>query len=99
MVELRTPLMGIMAFNVPLNKFLERTRYAISIPLDKLFLKVKNAISEPAETESDKQEKNHTKCRHHFGYLAKLCRNKPIPEECLLCSRVVDCITSIQAKP
>ena len=86
-----------MTFTVPLNKFLDRTRDAISAPLDKLFLKVKNALSEPVETESDKQEKNHTKCPYHFGYLAKLCKNKPLPEECLLCSKVVECITRIQA--
>jgi hypothetical protein len=84
-----------MTFNVPLDKLLERTRNAISGPLDKLFEKVKNAISEPAEIESDKQEKNHTRCPHHFGYLAELCKNKPIPEECLLCSRVVDCIANL----
>lgn len=84
-----------MTFNVSLDKLLERTRNVISMPLDRLFEKVKNALSEKAENESDKQEKNHTNCCHHFGYLADLCRNKPIPEECLLCSRVVECIANL----
>lgn len=83
-----------MTFEVPLDKLLQRTRNAISGPLEKIFEKVKHAISEPAEIELDKQETNHIKCPHHFGYLAEICKNKPIPEECLLCSRVVDCIAN-----
>jgi hypothetical protein len=31
------------------------------------------------------------KCLHHFGYLASLPKNAPIPQECLSCKRV-DCI-------
>jgi DNA-directed RNA polymerase subunit RPC12/RpoP len=31
-------------------------------------------------------------CLNHFGYLRKRERDKPIPEECLTCSRMVDCL-------
>lgn len=84
-----------MTFNVSLDKLLAKTRNAISVPLDKIFERVKDAISKEAEIKSDLQEKNHTKCPHHFGYLAELCKNKPIPEECFFCSKVVECIASL----
>jgi hypothetical protein len=31
-------------------------------------------------------------CSNHFGYLRKRERNKPFPEECLTCTRMVDCL-------
>ncbi len=64
---------------------------ATGVPLDRLLERVKEAISNQPPIESDK-EKNHIKCLHHFGYLSKLPKNTPIPEECFFCSRVVECI-------
>ena len=62
------------------------------VPLDRLFERVKEAISNQPPIESDKEEKNHIKCLHHFGYLSKLPKNIHIPEECVFCSRVIECI-------
>jgi DNA-directed RNA polymerase subunit RPC12/RpoP len=31
-------------------------------------------------------------CEHYFGYLRKREKNKSIPDECLTCSKMVDCL-------
>ena len=31
------------------------------------------------------------KCPHHFGYLKKLDKTAPIPDECLVCSSIMEC--------
>jgi hypothetical protein len=31
-------------------------------------------------------------CNHHFGYLKKRELKQQIPEECILCAKVIDCI-------
>jgi len=31
-------------------------------------------------------------CTHYFGYLRKREKDKPIPDECLTCSKMVDCL-------
>jgi len=37
-------------------------------------------------------ETNEKKCPHHFGYLSKLKKDDLIPEECLVCEKVLKCI-------
>jgi len=32
-------------------------------------------------------------CPHFFGYVRRLPKNTPIPDECLGCSRIVECLT------
>jgi len=34
------------------------------------------------------------KCPHRFGYLKKLDKKAPIPDECLSCSRIMECFGS-----
>jgi len=36
-----------------------------------------------------------SKCSHHFGYLASLPKNVPIPQECLICLKVADCMMTV----
>lgn len=64
------------------------------VPLDEVLEKVVEAISNQAPVESDKKGKDATKCPHTFGYLSKLEKNSPIPEECLLCSKLMECMAS-----
>ncbi|MCJ7632229.1 hypothetical protein MUP77_07515 [Candidatus Bathyarchaeota archaeon] len=33
-----------------------------------------------------------TGCAHFFGYLRKREKDKPIPDECLTCSKMIDCL-------
>ena len=60
------------------------------VPLDTVLEKVKDAIENQAPAESDKKETE--KCPHSFGYLSKLGKNASIPEECLFCSKLMNCI-------
>jgi len=40
----------------------------------------------------EKEEKGPSKCAGYLGYLASLPENKPIPQECLTCPKVLDCV-------
>ncbi len=60
---------------------------------DELFEKVLEAISDQ-QASTNKEENNQTICLHYFGYLSKLPKKSSIPEDCLLCSKVVECIVS-----
>ena len=64
-----------------------------NVSTDRVFEKVLEAISDQ-ETEIDKDNGNQTICLHYFGYLSKLTKNSSIPEDCLLCSKVVECLVS-----
>lgn len=37
------------------------------------------------------KENSPTNCLHYFGYLSTYPRDKPIPDECLGCSKVILC--------
>ncbi len=40
-------------------------------------------------------EQNHEElpdCKKYFGYLNEKQPNQPIPEECMLCSRIINCM-------
>ncbi len=50
---------------------------------------------EPLTKPSEKEEKGSSACPHHFGYLAKRPKNVPIPQECLTCSKTVDCMLKL----
>jgi len=60
-----------------------------NVPSERLLEKIKDAISNQTST-----EKNNTECLHHFGYLSELPKNKLIPEECLLCPKLLECTTT-----
>jgi len=40
------------------------------------------------------EEKIFSRCLHHFGYLADRPKNTPIPQECILCQRLGDCMVA-----
>jgi len=40
------------------------------------------------------EEKIFSGCLHHFGYLASRPKNAPIPQECILCQRLGDCMVA-----
>jgi hypothetical protein len=43
---------------------------------------------------SDKKEKRSSVCPEHFGYLANRPPDTPIPPQCLVCPKMVDCMLS-----
>jgi len=40
------------------------------------------------------EEKIFSGCLHHFGYLASRPKNVPVPQECILCLRLGDCMVA-----
>ena len=52
----------------------------------------KKKKEEPPVKPPEKEEKDPSKCAGYLGYLASLPKNKPIPQECLTCPKVLDCV-------
>ena len=48
---------------------------------------IKDLPKKPYVTRKDSIE-----CPHSFGYLANRTKEEPIPEDCLICLRMIDCI-------
>ncbi len=74
---------------------------------DKVSLVVKPLISETEEKMSKeepttkqpiislvKEEIYFSGCLHHFGYLASRPKGAPIPEECIICQKLGDCMVA-----
>ena len=56
---------------------------------------VEETISE-LESIKTKKQIDQQKCPHHFGYLAQIPSHSLIPEECLICSKVMKCILYLE---
>jgi len=41
----------------------------------------------------------HQGCSHHFGYLFAIPKNRPLPNECMGCSEVFECLENKKSKP
>ena len=57
----------------------------------------KKKKEEPPVKPPEKKEKEPSGCPHHFGYLANRAKNAPIPQECLICPKIVDCMLRLGA--
>ncbi|MEM3580744.1 MAG: hypothetical protein QXH40_02835 [Candidatus Bathyarchaeia archaeon] len=40
----------------------------------------------------EESESEEVKCKHFLGYLKKRPKNTPIPDECLTCSKMIECL-------
>lgn len=52
----------------------------------------KNKKEEHPIKPPEKEGKGSSGCPHHFGYLATRLKNTPIPQECLTCQKLLECI-------
>ena len=52
---------------------------------------------EPPVTPLEKKEKAPSECPHNFGYLANRPKNAPIPQGCLTCPKIVDCMLKLSS--
>jgi hypothetical protein len=50
------------------------------------------SIKAPEKEKPPEKEKGSSKCAGYLGYLASLPEGEPIPRECLVCSKVLDCV-------
>ena len=71
----------------------------------KLFKRIKSLIDNNEQSKTslkketkkeipDKKEKDGSDCPENFGYLAKRPKESPIPQLCLSCPKMVDCMLS-----
>lgn len=49
-------------------------------------------IEKPLVKSPEKGVKDPSACSRHFGYLANRPKDAPIPQECLVCLKIVNCI-------
>lgn len=50
---------------------------------------------EPAKKTPDKQSPKPQECPHYFGYLSTRSKKDPIPEECMTCDKLVECMLKV----
>ena len=74
--------------------------YACPFCFTKLDVDAENAQpqkekEEPTVKPPEKEEKGPSGCPQHFGYLANRPKNEPIPQECLTCLKIVNCMLKL----
>jgi hypothetical protein len=57
----------------------------------------KPKLTSMVSTETEKSRDIHPSgCPHHFGYLKEHPRNTPIPNECLTCTKIMECLVRVE---
>ena len=77
--------------------YVTKPRSEQSPGIDKKIISKKPAKTVPlkndtVESSSVRPPESPRHCSHHFGYLKTQEREKPIPNECMTCSMIVDCL-------
>jgi len=54
--------------------------------------KIKSSTKE--ENAAAREERFFSGCLHHFGYLSSRPKDSPIPQECIICQRLGDCMVA-----
>jgi len=72
----------------------EEKPFVEKAPTKKLATTAANLETEGKKLLSTQPQTDSPKCPHVFGYLKKLDKNAPIPDECLSCSRIMECFGS-----
>jgi len=95
--EYKTPLLAMVSSGLLVEEY-----YACPKCLSKVGIveQQKNVEVDEAEEEEetlkmeveDKMEEA-VACAHNLGYLKRRPKNTPIPEECLTCSKMIDCMS------
>ena len=74
---------------------------AVKVKQKKVKAQQKSAtVKQPAkpkmkeETAAAQEERFFSGCLHHFGYLSSRPKDSPIPQECILCQRLGDCMVA-----
>lgn len=58
--------------------------------------KVNSAVKSPVKEENAaaREARLFSGCLHHFGYLSSRPKGSPIPQECIICQRLGDCMVA-----
>lgn len=100
--EFTTPLFAVISSGYLIEEY-----YACPRCLSKVTKIEASKTIEVEETEDEKQEETLQKleieiekkcedtfgCSQHLGYLKQRPKNTPIPEECLTCTKMIECMT------
>jgi DNA-directed RNA polymerase subunit RPC12/RpoP len=98
--EFKTPLFAVVSSGYLLEEY-----YACPRCLSKVGSVERNKTVEVDEAEEEEAEEKVQErevedkmeeavaCAHHLGYLKRRPKKTPIPEECLTCAKMIDCIS------
>jgi hypothetical protein len=69
-----------------------------SVEMDEPIEKPKPAPTASLETEKPEISRNNTSsgCPHSFGFLKEHSKNTPIPNECLTCNKIMECLAGAE---
>jgi hypothetical protein len=56
----------------------------------------KKEIEKPPVKPPETGAKGPSACSRHFGYLANRPKDAPIPQECLVCSKIMNCMLKLK---
>ena len=95
----------ILAIAVIILLILYITKSSTKPPSEKeLFVEKENSLRKPTmegpspekeiERLATEPQADSTKCPYSFGYLKKLGKDASIPDECLNCSRIMECYSA-----
>ncbi|MEM3769612.1 MAG: hypothetical protein QXG76_00305 [Candidatus Bathyarchaeia archaeon] len=59
------------------------------IPEEESETKEKPLVNEKREIQTVPEK---TECKHYFGYLSKRSSKESVPEECIVCEKIVQCM-------
>ncbi len=77
----------------PVHPSLEKVMDVISAQSEKEEDEEKK--EEPAAKPPEEKGKGPSGCPHHFGYLASRAKGTPIPQECLICPKIMECMLKL----
>jgi len=52
----------------------------------------KTRVESTLQMEKPIKNKENSGCQHHLGYLSEREKNQPIPDECIVCKDIVECM-------
>jgi hypothetical protein len=100
---------GLLLFTTGLFLFIKKRIFA-GKPQKELLMKSKRTnleqqninVNKDSEVKSPIKEENaalreeriFSGCLHHFGYLSRRPKDSPIPQECIICQRLGDCMVA-----
>jgi DNA-directed RNA polymerase subunit RPC12/RpoP len=96
--EFQKPLLATISSTASAQKY-----FACPRCLTKLDIVKESKVEEKREEQPSAKEKakareafsklEEAKCSHFLGYLKKRPRNTPIPDDCLTCEKMIECLT------
>lgn len=87
-------LVLLIAIIILLILYITKPSIDDKIPSDKSAKTVTSLKAAEERPLSIQPQTDSPKCPHNFGYLKKLDKNAPIPDECLNCPRIIECFGS-----